>query len=229
MADSRLKVIAEGLEGAALMALAIPTFLLLRGWWLRWGAADDEVKRTLPGDELAPNPNWGYTHAVTVNAPIAEVWPWIAQMGQGRGGFYSYQGLENLVGCDIYNADRIVPEWQDPQIGDEIRLHPKLGIPIAILEPGRALVLHALADMRTSEKAEPGQPVPQSYFNSIWMWYVEEIDSRTTRVISRMRSEYPATLGNRLMYGPLLIGPMSCVMSRKMLLGIKKRAERPSP
>jgi hypothetical protein len=81
------------------------------------------------------------TRAITVHAPAAQVWPWIAQLGQGRGGFYSYDTLENLVGCDIHSADRIVPQWQDLKVGDQVKLHPEVGLGVAVVEQGRVLVL----------------------------------------------------------------------------------------
>ena len=98
--------VVEGIEGAFLIGANLALWPLLRGWRLRWGATDDEIQRTLPGDELVPNPKWSYTHTITIRVPPAEVWPWLAQMGQGRGGFYSYEWLENLVGCDTPPAQR---------------------------------------------------------------------------------------------------------------------------
>ena len=92
--------------------LLVAYHLFVRPWYLDWGATDDERDRRLPGDELVPAPGSETTWAVTVEAPSDEVWPWIVQLGQGRGGFYSYSWLENLVGADIHNVDRIVPEFQ---------------------------------------------------------------------------------------------------------------------
>ena len=80
----------------------------------------------LPGDELLPDADLTATRAITVDAAAADVWPWIAQLGQGRGGFYSYDFLENLVGCDIHSADRIVPEWQNIEAGNQVKLHPEV-------------------------------------------------------------------------------------------------------
>jgi hypothetical protein len=82
-----------------------------------------------------------------VQNSVTEVWPWLVQMGQARGGMYSYEWLENLVGCDIHNADRIIPEFQQLEVGDGIRLHPKVSIPTAAIEPCRALVLHVILVM----------------------------------------------------------------------------------
>ena len=147
----------------------------------RWGATDAEVKKRLPGDELMPHPKWGFTHAVTIKAPVAEVWPWIVQMGQGRGGFYSYEFLENLVGCDIHNADRIIPEFQNLKVGDAIKLAARVpGLPVAVVEPNHALVLHAKADTLVTSGAKFGEPKPQKYFGTNWLWVLGKIDERTT-------------------------------------------------
>ena len=106
---------------AALMAVTMVavTVLGLR-WMARWGATDQESDGSLPGDDLIANPDLIATRAITI-APRAErVWPWVVQLGQGRGGFYSYDWLENLVGCDIHSADRIVPQWQAVTVGAQV-------------------------------------------------------------------------------------------------------------
>lgn len=122
--------------GAGLYALAV------RPWHLRWGATDEELETLFPGQQEDPDETVTATHAVTIHAPIQEVWGWLVQIGQDRGGFYSYQWLENLMGCGLRNADRIVPEWQDLQVGDSVRLHPKAApLPVTHVEPGRALIL----------------------------------------------------------------------------------------
>ena len=114
-----------GLAFAAGTAAAAYAFLV-RPWQMRWGATDEEITTRLPGDELvrddAPIQS---THAITINAPVSAVWPWLVQIGQNRGGFYSYEWLENLVGCRMNNAERVLPEYQDLKEGDEIWLHPK--------------------------------------------------------------------------------------------------------
>ena len=203
----KLKNIVEGIEGAAFIIFALLT-PFLRSWRTKWGATDNEVQKKLPGDELMPHPRWGFTHALTIKAPVAEVWPWIVQMGQGRGGFYSYELLENLVGCDIHNADCIIPEFQNLKVGESIKLHPKAPVPVAIVEPNHALVLHYEAD-----------------FSSNWLWVLEPVDEKTTRLISRWSGDYGPGLRNRLSYGPCFMEPIEFNMSRKMLLGIKQRAE----
>jgi hypothetical protein len=180
----------------------------------------------MPGDQLIPKPKWMWTHAVTVNAPADQVWPWLVQTGQGRGGFYSYELLENMVGCDIHNADRIIPELQKLKVGDGIRLHPKAPpLPVALIEPSRALVLHAKDYSPAEESQEPTKTKPEKNFSTSWGFYLDKIDDSTTRLTSRWKISYNPTLMNKLGYGPFIIGPIGFVMDRKMLLGIKKRAE----
>jgi len=95
----------------------------------------------LPGDDLMPRADLTATRAITVHAAPERVWPWLAQLGQGRGGFYTYDFLENLVGLDMHSADKIIPEWQDIEVGDEVRLYPKGGMVAEVVQPDRALVL----------------------------------------------------------------------------------------
>ena len=147
----KLKDIGEWIEGAAFIVSAFLT-PFLRPRRARWGATDDEIRRTLPGDQLVPHPKWGWTHAVTIKAPVAEVWPWLVQMGQARAGFYSYECLENFFGCDIHNADRIIPEFQNVQVGDSIRFHPKIpAYTVVLVEPRTALGLNARSDTKTGK------------------------------------------------------------------------------
>lgn len=127
------------LSGAAALAAYA---LFIRSWHLRWGATDDDVKMPLPGDELVEHPRLNAPHAITIQASVRDVWPWLVQMGQKRGGFYSYTWLENLVGCHMQNADQIVPGWQELKAGDEVWLHPKApSLRVLAIEPGRAIVL----------------------------------------------------------------------------------------
>jgi hypothetical protein len=180
----------------------------------RWGATDEEIAAAQPGDELIGDANVTATRAITIRRSPDVVWPWVAQLGQGRGGFYSYDFLENLVGCDIHSADRVVPEWQQLEVGDEVRLAPTAGLRVAILEPGRALVLQGSLPIA---RRPP--------FDSTWAFVLCEQPDGTTRLLSRERYGY------RRWWAPFVVEPtqaISFVMSRKMLLGIRKRAERDS-
>jgi hypothetical protein len=128
--------------GVTALAGAVAFYVLLgRARQLRWGATGQEAGEPLPGDDLIADPDLTATRAITIRAPASQVWPWIVQLGQGRGGFYSYDFLENLIGCGIHSADRIVPQWQDLKPGDQVRLAPQAGLAVAHLEPGRSLVL----------------------------------------------------------------------------------------
>src|SRR3954469_17732354 len=108
---------------------------------LHWGATCADLRKPLPGDELVPGHVVQSTRAVTIDAPVEAVWPWLAQIGQDRAGFYSYEGLENLAGCDLHNAGEIHPEWQRRAPGETVFLHRRYGLPVARFQPGRALGL----------------------------------------------------------------------------------------
>ena len=119
---------------------------VLRRRYNSWGATAAEVASPMPGDELVPNPRMGYTRAITIGAPPAVVWSWLVQIGQGRGGLYSFDGLENLARCDIHSTDRIQPELQGLAEGDLIRLGAPQGYPcfrVSGVQPAEFLVLVA--------------------------------------------------------------------------------------
>lgn len=186
---------------------------LLRRRLLRWGATDDEARMTLAGDDLIPGADLTATRAVTVDAAASAVWPWIAQLGQGRGGFYSYDSLENLVGCDIHSASRIVPEWQHVEVGDAVNLYPDVGLRVALVDPGRALVLRG--GVATARMSSP--------FDFTWSFVLLAGPDGTTRLVVRERYEYLRPWA-ALLVAP--VEPVSFVMSRRMLHGIRARAER---
>ncbi len=196
--------------------------MVIRPWHLKWGTRADEAQRSLPGDELVPKPQINATHAITIAAPIEQVWPWIAQIGQGRGGFYSYDFIENLMGLDIHTADRILSEYQHLKVGDLIPLAADgFGVPVTILEPPHILVVHG--DTRTGTDGPPMRP--GDYLNVSWGWYLTQIDDHTTRFIERWRAEWGPGLLNQIIYW-VFLEPGAFIMERKMLLGIKQRAER---
>ena len=196
--------------------------MVIRPWHLKWGAARDEVDRLLPGDDLIPDPKINATHAIMINAPIERVWPWIAQIGQGRGGFYSYEAIENAMGLDIHNADRVLPEYQQPQVGRKMPFAEGFAVPYAIVDAPRTLVVHG--DTRAGSVTMPGLR-PGDYAAMLWGWHLAAIDDHTTRLVERWQADYGSGLMNTLIYR-LFMEPGAFVMQRKMLLGIKHRAEK---
>jgi hypothetical protein len=172
--------------------------LVIRPWHLHWGAEPKDEKRALAGDELLPEDGTQILHAVTIDAPVDEVWPWLAQLGQDRGGFYSYEWLENLAGCEMKNADRIHQEWQHRDLGETLHLHPAGGLRVTVFEPGRALGLEGWGTFA-----------------------LEPLGVDQTRLIAR--GGVPRGVG-AVAYGLLMELP-HFLMERRMLLGIKQRAE----
>jgi hypothetical protein len=190
---------------AGLGSLAYPLFF--RRWCLTWGARPDEVSRELPGDELLTEPGIVSTRAVSVDAPAGAIWPWLVQMGPGRGGAYTYDWIENLFGLGMHSADKILPQYQELQVGDAQRLGQRGPLlRVAVLEPERSLAL----------RSDDGN----------WVWaFSLASEVAGTRLISRNRIATPgAPLPARLL-NLLVMEPGSLIMERKMLLGIKRRAE----
>ncbi len=197
---------------------------IVRPWFLSWGTHPSEVDRELPGDHLVERPRVLSTRAITIEAAVEQVWPWLAQMGQDRGGLYSYDWLENLAGCRIHNADWIVPEWQQLDQGDQVRLAPPdLGGGIALevdtIDPPFALVLRSPGD-RAAALAE-GMPWAS------WAFVLVPLTPHRCRLAVRWRADYTPTVTGVLV-NQLLVEPVHFLMERKMLLGIKERAERPA-
>ena len=184
----------------------------LRPWFARWGATAQEVSMQLPGDELVQVPD-SLTRAVTVQASAAEVFPWLLQLGWERGGLYSYDWLENLMGLGFVNADRVHPEWQQTKVGDLVSMGPpgKAPLPyiVAQIIPDRAVVL----GHRTADGAG---------WTDSWQFVLNPVDARTTRLLLRTRSNF-SDGSMRAIFA--VIEPAVFVMERGMLLGIKERAE----
>ena len=193
--------------------LAVVYARFLRRPVLTWGATADEAEARLPGDDLLEDADGVATRAITIDAPLADVWPWVAQMGPGpRGGAYTYDWIENLLGLNMHSADEVLPDFQDPKIGDAIG-YGKNRMRLERVEPERVLAW----------RSEDG--------NWVWTFVLEERSGGSTRLISRNRFRLP-TLAARV--GMIPMEPASLLMERKMLLGIKQRAERlaasaPSP
>jgi hypothetical protein len=187
--------------GLVLLAALYP---LLRRPILTWGATSKETASRLPGDELLENADGVSTRAITIAAPAASVWPWLAQMGPSpRGGAYTYDWIENLLGLDMHSVDHVLPEFQQPRVGDSIGLGSNR-MRIERVEPEHVLAW----------RSEDG--------NWVWTFVLQEHDSGT-RLISRNRFRLP-TLAGRIAMLPM--EPGSLLMERKMLRGIKERAER---
>jgi hypothetical protein len=182
-----------------------------------WGASRDEIAAELPGDELVPEPADATTRAVGVAAPADRVWRWLVQIGQDRGGMYSYDWLENAIGLGIRSADRVHERWQHLAVGDRIVLVPRgwgplpngYALTVARLEPGRVIVLR--------------QAPPEHPWNAVWTFVVQPQDATSCRLLSRSRAERPPAAGMRL--ANALLEPVTTIMTRRMLLGIKQRAE----
>ncbi|MEW5899902.1 MAG: hypothetical protein AB1715_00385 [Acidobacteriota bacterium] len=195
-----------------LLAL-VSYFLAVRPWMLSWGASSVESAMPLPGDELVPRFDYQNTRALTINAPVEDIWPWLVQVGQDRGGFYSYSWLENMVFADIHNADHTDPAWQDLKSGDFVplvtknwplgfvkRKEPVIGCPVYTVEQNNVLVLRGWGS-----------------------FILRPVTAETTRLVARSR------------YGPFpsLLRPLwqaffdseHFVMERQMMKGIKSRAE----
>lgn len=210
---------------AGLLALAgLKVYLLRPGGPLsRWGTTGEEARETLPGDELVPVATSRTTRAVSVAAPPEGVWPWLVQLGQGRGGLYSYDALENLLGLDIHSADRVVPELQDLAVGDEVRLvppgtEPDLTFRVTRLEPPHVLVLGPRGSR--DEAFAQGLPFP------VWAFVVRPGERPgTSRLLTRFTLQAPPRVLSALAYRWAL-APVHFVMERRMLLGIRERAER---
>ena len=178
-------------------------FRFLRAPILTWGATDLAHVR-LPGDELLEKADGVATRAIAIDASPARVWPWIAQMGPApRGGAYTYDWIENVLGLDMHSVDRVLPEFQHPEIGDTIG--------------------YGSNRMRV-ERVEPEHVLAWRSEDGNWVWtFVIQERERGTRLVSRNRFRLPTVLAR---VGMIPMEPASLMMERKMLRGIKQRAER---
>ena len=197
-------------QSAAEVLVASPRFLtapLCRHWHLRWGATDAEVASRMPGDEVVPDPSFDATRALTIQAPPEQVWPWIVQIGTGRAGFYSYDLFDNGARP---SAGRILPQLQHTQVGDWVPMSSKVNdttaFKVKAFEPNQWLLW--------------GKP------HSTWAWTLTPLDGGRTRLVTRLKAKYdwhsPA-----LALGTVIIFELGDFpMMRKLLLGVKSRAER---
>ncbi len=185
--------------------LALAYNRLLRPRIVNWGATPEETQSAIPGDELLADAEMVATRAITIDAPPSAIWPWLVQMGVGRGGAYTYDWIERLLGLDIHSAERILPEFQHLEVGDVLPMRPNdPGMRIEVLARERAM----------STRSEDGA----------WVWsFALRPHKGSTRRISRNRARVQ-TPAQRI--GMAAMELVSLVMERKMLYGIKQRAER---
>lgn len=188
--------------------------------WRNWGALPTELKLALPGDELILEPAGVVTRGVSVEAPPFEAWQWLVQIGQDRGGMYSYDWLENLLGLHIHSAREIRDDWQNLQVGDRITLvrpgwlglKKGYSLPVERIDQGRAIVLF--------------QAPPEHPWEAVWSFHVVSAGPERCRLISRSREAIKPGVGPTIgrVVGQAM-DPITLLMTRKMLLTIKRRAE----
>lgn len=201
-------MVGTGVAGAGLYAA--------RRFYRNWGTTKDECQTPLPGDELIAEPATQTTEGIWIEAPAAAVWPWLVQIGQDRGGLYSFERLENLLGLKYRNADRIHPEWQHVAVGEQIRLAPRgwlglrdgLALPVAQLVEGQSIVLRMAP--------------PQLPWDGVWSFHLTADWEYRCRMLVRTRTRADAP-GEAL--AGEAAGPVMSLITRGMLLGIKRRAE----
>jgi hypothetical protein len=203
--------------GALLLIIAAGVLLykpLIQPWHLRYGATDAEVQAALPGDAILTGQVTQATRAIDVHAPAAQAWPWLVQLGQGRGGLYSYDWLENLVGCDIHTLSVIVPDLQNLKVGDTIKIGNFAALPyyrVALIEPQRALVLRVV-DAKTGLDG-----------SSTWGFYLNEQSPTLTRLVIRHRDVTAVNPTDKVINA--IFEPISFVMEQRMLRGLRDHAE----
>ena len=191
-----------------ILIVAVLYWFPIRRWMSEWGATAEDLSREMRGDGYLAHPTYSGTMAVTIDAPPEDVWPWLVQIGYQRGGLYSYDWLDRLFGyLDRPSATRILPEFQNLAVGDEIPLGRGPSWPVAVVDAPSALVL----DMRGL-----------GGFDWVWQFGLCAVDGNRTRLVSRSRVR-TLTLGPRL--ATYVFEPAGFLMTRRMLLGIKKRAE----
>jgi hypothetical protein len=207
MREDRFKWITfgAGIAGGAALSAYV---LAVRPRHMRWGATDAEVKRAMAGDDLVEHPIHVTTRAVTIRAERTDVWPWLVQMGYRRGGMYSYDFIDRVMGIlDRDSTWQIMPEYQRLEAGDVIPMGSGPSWPVATVEPYRSLVLHI---------QEPGVHVT-------WSYLLEGLGWRRTRLVLRVRTWLEIT--PQIVPLLVLMDPGEFLMVRKHLLGVKARAE----
>jgi hypothetical protein len=191
------------------MGVCIVFHPLMKKWYGLWGTEKGEEMLGLPGDEIVPRPAGGYNQAIFIKAPPERIWTWLVQLGQDKAGYYSYEMLENIIGCRIKGQERIVPEFQNLKAGDFLIMHPKAPkIPVAVVQPPEVLVYGGRIDKDNG---------------NVWTFYLAE-KGGGTRLLVRWYFDYKRVLINRLTYN-VMLEPIAAVMQRKQLLTLKRLVE----
>jgi hypothetical protein len=193
------------LSTAFIMSVGFVWFVY-RPWALYWGATAEEINRAMPGDSAVQDPTFNATRGITIHAPPADIWPWLVQMGYHRGGYYSYDRLDN---GGIPSADSIIPIYQDLKAGDLIPLTRTGRIRVGILEPERFLVLFFR-----------GNAADGGFRGATWATGLYRIGPSETRMVTRLRARPVGALQRAFM------DLCEIIMMRKHMLGVKERAER---
>jgi hypothetical protein len=228
MGKTRL-LIRNSVQAFTMAATTIASYwLFIRPWMLRWGMPEGEAPAPLPGDALVEHPMLETTRAITIQAPVEKVWPWLVQIGFRRGGFYSYDALENLMGLHIRSTRMIRPEWQTLAVGDVVPLAETTPMMVEVLEPNRALVLHITMDPFTARPVDRRQvDVNTPYIHWTWAFILQRLSSSRSRLTIRTRANYQPEWLKPLVW--FILDPVHFVMERKMLIGIKERAQNSTP
>ena len=218
---SPIRMLLEGLEGVVLLVLAVVTWPLSRWLLTHLGARPDERGRKWPGDRLLTKIDVRVTRAITIRAPASAVWPWLVQFGLDRGGFHSYELLERLGGIDVRNVERNVPRFQNLEIGQEIKLHPKEpGLWVALLEPNEHLCFRTWKDEQDLADRDPD--IVASF--SLYL-VTASADSCRFLVRTCKQERRPRTRGARLI-ATFLEDPLDLVMEQRMLRTVRRLATR---
>jgi hypothetical protein len=209
---------------ALLLAAPVLYFAAIRPRLLGWGASRQERRQPLPGDDLVAA-RWQTTRGITISAPADQVWPWLVQMGYGRGGWYSYDWLERRVGAGDFagggSARRVLPELQQLALGDTVALSPAGGLTVEVLDPARALVLHYRMNLLTAAPAGDGD---RAVLDWTWAFALTPVNEASCRLLARVRADYRPPWLRLLM--PFLLEPVHFIMERKMLRTIERQARR---
>ena len=204
----------------------------LRAEQRAWGVTASETARSLPGDDLVPDAIVSETRGIFIDAPPEAVWPWLAQMGYGRGGWYSYDQID----MDGHSADTVLDEFQHVAVGDRMPTHPGGGFEVKIVRPKEALVLYLDTELVSATTVEEDTPVglqgagffgdmAMSEFRASWAFILEPAAGGRTRLVERLRL-WAADAGGVQRLALPLMGLGVFVMTRKQMLGLKERAER---